>query len=272
MNTHTELRIRKIYDVTVFFDAIYLGNTARCYVFPTEPPPDYLISLSKKDTNTCCFIWSTPIAVEVRCYKSGRYIELCGHGLFASMQVWRHLTMMPSDAMPSIRLNTANRVFSAHWRDDKLWIQFPKIECSDFALPKNIAAWFDPAPIGGALAGGEADYRIFIWAPGTNIALVKAETHFLHGDMRATVLTQADFKSPWSFTQRYLVPQYGMSEEGATGSASAVLACYWASKKMVPPFKSLQCALGGGVIDSDVDENSVSLSGTATMMEILAPS
>ena len=253
--------MRQIYGAKVFCDRSREGNSALCLIVEKNPSGASMASFSATTHKTCCFIWQDNGAVNVRCYRSGHCIDFCGHGLLAAAQVWKYLTATPSPAMSVDFINTGDQPVSAFWRGGKIWLSVPRIRTRQVELPRAIDQWFDPVPVAAAIAGGEKGYKIFVWSAGTDIAQVKINRNSLVDDERATILTQADPASLWSYTLRYLALQYDDAEDPATGSAAAVLADYWFEWGLPAPYVVLQRSVQGGVILSDIEADRALISG-----------
>lgn len=132
-------------------------------------------------------------------------------------------------------------------------------------MPPDIVNYFDALPEGAAYAGGDEGYQIFVFGGGTDIANLKVNFERISVDKRATIVTQAGANPlmagisrtnagiKWSYSLRYFSPQYGVSEDSATGSANVVLADYWAQRGLSPPFHAHQCSEAGGAVDTDIE-------------------
>ena len=206
----------------------------------------------------CCFIWpDSDDVLNIRCYQRGQPIEFCGHGLLATTYLWRRLHSAQSEAATPILLCTATGEYLANWQRQQLWLMAPRIRCgksSDLSrqMPTDIAAWFDKIPSRTAFAG--TGYQIFEFPRGIDIANLEVNIPRLALESRAIIVTQRQTQL-FDYSLRYFAPQFGNSEDSATGSANVVLADYWVQTGMKPPFRAYQCSAEGGEILSNLSSD-----------------
>lgn len=250
------------------------GNSACCFMLADAPSIARLASLSNSFDMTVCFAWQRRGRLQVRCFHRGNRIKFCGHGLLACAHVWRQMQVEKARFGSSLPGSTLSMVsggkrFEFLMRNGLWWLRLQRPYCRAWMLPAEAAAGFQPPPIKSALCGSTQGYKIFEWPAGTDIATVRIQTAYLCSDRRATILTARTKKSSaaesgtaesktdesgtdeYSFTLRYLAPQYGIEEDAATGSANAVLSDYWLQAGLQPPFRARQCSREGGIIFSD---------------------
>lgn len=262
----TDKALAGVYRIAVFGWGDLAGNPATVAVFNAEPDAGAVAAvLAAAADTTCCLCWPQAHAVEVRCFGAGRPIRLCGHGLLAAAHVW----LQRYGQCPPLRSGAGSRR-EYHIGSDRhgLWLRLPRPRCRAAALPANLQHWFSAAavPLRSAIAGGNSGYRILEWAAGTDLALLQPQLDVItRSSTRAVIATQADGGS-WSFTLRYFAPQFGNPEDSATGSATAVLADYWAARSGARAFRALQCSPAGGVIDSRIDDDFVYIGGAVSAL------
>ncbi len=264
------------FQVSVFGGDTAAGNNACCFVLPTTPSIARLGALSKRLDGTVCFCWLRRGRLQVRCFQWGHRIKFCGHGLLACAYVWRHMQREELGSEVGLSMISGGRRFEFLMRNGGWWLQLSRPHCRAWELPAEAVASFQPPPIKAALCGSTQGYKIFEWPAGTDIATVKSQEAYLCSDRRATIMTAAaigddnrlkDSRSNnacldrYSFTLRYLAPQYGAEKDAATGSANAVLSDYWLRAGLQPPFRARQCSREGGVIFSDCEEGYAFIGG-----------
>lgn len=84
---------------------------------------------------------------------------------------------------------------------------------------------------------------------------------------RALIIT-APGPRPGQYVMRYFAPQYGKAEDGATGSANALLLCYWAKRLQRWHFKAQQLSATGGEFTGRYQPPRVYLYGRATTHDL----
>jgi predicted PhzF superfamily epimerase YddE/YHI9 len=239
-----------IVEARVFIGEGAAGNVARCYVLDRPLSRTACSRLSSQFPRATCFCWWQRGALSVRCFQHGKVVKFCGHGILASAYAWWSLNRRSGTRGHGFSLRSGRRHLRFFERHGAGWLCTAPINCVKQILPPSVAAQCQPQPIAMALAGGASGYKIFEWPAGTDIATVTIEKSLLLSDGRATILTAAS--TDYDFVLRYLAPQYGIDEDGATGSANVVLADYWQQRGLVPPYRAKQCSSTGGVILSDI--------------------
>lgn len=237
---------------------VWLGDTAfenpRIQQFCADHPAATLCVVWPRATQTleelCC-----------RCYRGGREIGFCGHGLLAVAWSWWQL----QGSQPL--LTTASGVYRSAWREHLLWLRVPRIPTRAATLPAALTDCFDIPPCAAALAGGERGYLILEWPSGMDLAtLVPDFARLRRSGGRAIIATQSDRRQPWDYTLRYFAPQYGNDEDEATGSANVVLADYWSARLQRRRLLALQCSRAGGVVSSRIGAASVDIGGGVVLL------
>jgi len=272
-----------VHQTRVFSAPGLLGNTAGVVVWEQEPAPALMhVFLRHADSRqTWCFAWPEHGAVAVRCHGGGRAISFCGHGLLAVANIWlREYGECPVLNTPAARYHTL-------LENGSLWLRTARLRCRVAAPPEQWRRWFDNAGAGpwrGALAGDAHGYRVLEWPAGTELAALRPNLDAIVSDETCSVIvTQAYptgdtfFKRhrDWDFSLRYFAPQYGVSEDDATGSANAVLADYWrgrlpGGKGADAVFRARQCSKGGGAVMSRLRGSFVDIGGEFHVIETTA--
>ncbi|HEY3698600.1 MAG TPA: PhzF family phenazine biosynthesis protein [Spongiibacteraceae bacterium] len=262
----------QIYDAQVFFaDSAdktengkkALGNSARYFILDRPPTAQWLADAQQRNKTTDCFLWRDYRSVRLHTFSGGREIRFCGHALVGAAFLWKKLSGLypllqtPYDFYPTLK------------RAETIYVSTPRMACMPAAMPPDIAQWFDIAPLQCACAGSENGYYILRWPRGMDIALIKPAFELIARQPRAIVMTQeaTDTSVRRRFNLRYLAPQYGVNEDGATGSAAAIATEFWYRfhADSLRRFVAMQCSPSGGVIFSEVVGNRILIGGNVVV-------
>ncbi len=209
----------------------------------------------------------------IECFSAYAKIITCGHGLLAANAILNQQRQKGGQA--------------GHYRyaKNRHWIKMTKSEVNESTVPDWADKVFSIAPSYAAYTGNidsAADktsdgYWIFEWQSQTSYSLAKQHYHLQQLSVNHAVLKQhtqrAAIATQWlesnkynlQFLQRYFAPQYGVNEDGATGSAHRVLASYWANKQLgaesFARFSAYQCSTAGGVLHSELIDDAIWLGG-----------
>jgi predicted PhzF superfamily epimerase YddE/YHI9 len=247
------------------------GNPATVALLPVRPDAGALRRvLDHCGPVTCCVMWPAREALQVRCFGAGEPIRFCGHGLLAAANIWRER----APGREYMTLRTATGRYTALQEENQLWLRAPRRRCRAVTPPPTSAQWFDRAPCASALAGDAQGYRILEWPAGTDLATLQPDLDAIaRSGGRSVIATQAHSGDEWDFTLRYFAPQYGAPEDGATGSANAVLADYWHGRGLErksqarPYYVARQCSPRGGVVLSRLRDEFVDIGGGFQIIE-----
>lgn len=205
---------------------------------------------------TRCATW--PLGEQraaVRCYtSSGTPIQCCGHGLLCCARHW--LSHWQSDGV----LHACDDVVPCTQDGALTWVGLPAVVPTACDTP----AWLDRVLDAKtsqqvkdcALAGPADGYLVIELAEDTDLAAITPPTADLGKDTRrALIITCAVSpelaRAGEQIHFRYFAPQYGVSEDAATGSAMRVLSPYWS--RLGTELKALQCSPTGGVLYARTD-------------------
>jgi predicted PhzF superfamily epimerase YddE/YHI9 len=215
------------------------------------------------DEITACQSWTNTRedreVVAVRCYTpGGELIQCCGHGLLAAAHAWQRA--LDRDRL-TLEMN-GSRIPS--WRQDAYtWLRFHTPTTAPCPVPGWVGRVF-PAqrgPVAAATSGGERGYLILRWPDDFDLHGLLPRGHLLSGETaRALICTAARPSQGEDAIQlRYFAPQYGVIEDGATGSAMRVLAAYWSSR--FGRLTARQCSPAGGLLLASLAPGHVDVGG-----------
>jgi PhzF family phenazine biosynthesis protein len=88
-------------------------------------------------------------------------------------------------------------------------------------------------------------------------------------DARAIAITGRDNNGELDFSSRYFAPKVGIFEDPVCGSMHCRLACYWQTILGKSHFRAYQASQRSGIIDVEVTEENVKLSGKAVIICVI---
>jgi predicted PhzF superfamily epimerase YddE/YHI9 len=145
------------------------------------------------------------------------------------------------------------------------WIRLPNIPIIPTEPPQWLAELFgDTGPVLAALAGGESDYLIVHWPAGFDLSRLPVPNKLAKFSQRALIST-CESRYAYDLARvesRYFAPQYGVTEDSATGSAMRVLALYWQQQGLGKQLSNYQRSASGGLLFSEIaDDQHVYIGG-----------
>lgn len=209
----------------------------------------------------------------IECFSAHSKIITCGHGLLAAKAILNQHNQMEDQPV------------QYRYVKNRHWIKMTSIKVNESTVPDWVNKVFSIAPIYAAYTGdidAAADktsdgYWIFEWPQQPSHSLAEQQYHLQQLSVNHAVLKKhtqrAVIATQWldsnkynlQFLQRYFAPQYGVNEDGATGSAHRVLASYWANKQSrtesLACFSAYQCSTAGGVLHSELVDDVIWLGG-----------
>ncbi|BFM15504.1 PhzF family phenazine biosynthesis protein [Maricurvus nonylphenolicus] len=254
-------------DLQVFADHGYSGNDVQVILLnhmPEQHEWKTLIRLSA-DTDshgnpqTLCFIvlQDEPVC---RWYQGGREINLCGSALIAAAYSLHHHA---SYTLP-IKIHGPSQIFTLQDANGEYGFSLPRFTLFDEPLPAAAKRWLNKTPVNCMSSGDPQGYWVVEFEESVTELQPQLQT-ICETTQRAIIATSLQAPSGFDYELRYFAPQYGIDEDIATGSANAVLACYWQQWLKQDEFQALQrsgLANGkGGSIRTRLDPQTVSIFG-----------
>lgn len=261
------------------------GNDARILLCENEPEWQVMqAAATESGSSATCFAWprlktgkgrehggsDARDAYEVRCFSPAGPIRCCGHGLLGTAwALWEPEQCHPLTLWPAGADHEGeSRSVKVLWRKDMPWIALPRLFCQSAPVPEWVFDAFATAPIATAMAGNESGYLVLEFASGVpledlavNLQAVSSQGN-TRSPGRAVIITQWGENGVYDFLLRYFAPQYGVNEDGVTGSANRVLADYWHQARGLSEFRAWQCSATGGEVYTAVREQMVEVGGT----------
>jgi predicted PhzF superfamily epimerase YddE/YHI9 len=209
----------------------------------------------------------------IECFSAYAKIITCGHGLLAA------------NAILNQHRQTKEQAGQYRYAKNLHWIKMTNIKVNKSTVPDWADKVFSIAPSHAAYTGNidsatdqtSDGYWIFEWPSQPSHSLAEQHYQLQQLSVNHAVLKQltqrAIIATQWldtnkynlQFLQRYFAPQYGVNEDGATGSAHRVLASYWAKKttptESLASYSAYQCSTAGGVLHSKLVDDAIWLGG-----------
>lgn len=233
-----------------------LGNPANIALVETMPTQEKCITLSQKHPKTTCvFIAPSndhPQDFDIVWYKSGRPIQLCGHGTLAAAHFLRNKTtdVVFHSASESLSVKTQNELYTLQLKPHTF------IELNDNPINAGKRAVVTQTSDGYYLVdlGSESAVRHFELSE-EQICLIGS---------RALIVTSIASNSFYDIVFRYFAPQYGTFEDQATGSAGACLLPFWEDYFEKQTLNCYQASTNGGFFTITSNDTAVIVGGYVT--------
>lgn len=155
--------------------------------------------------------------------------------------------------------------------DGQVWLGFVPLAPEVCEIPAWCGQYFDVEPDAAATAGAADGYLVLEWPAGFELtSLSRPRETLAQHTARSLIVTCAAenvlTQEKESIHYRYFAPQYGVSEDAATGSAMRVLASFWQHRGLGKVLTAYQCSTEGGLLFSRIEEGKVWIGGwTSTM-------
>jgi len=148
------------------------------------------------------------------------------------------------------------------------WFSAELLPLQQAPAPAWSESLFGRAAAHSAEAGGDGDYLVLEWPENSDIARLPLPGATLAQHTTRAVIATCIVNGSASLggehvQLRYFAPQYGVSEDTATGSAMRVLACYWQSRGLGDQLQGLQRSPEGGWLFSRMSGDKVWVGGLA---------
>lgn len=254
--------------ISSFSDAHAIGNLHAVTLNPSPHNTEQWQSLSQRVAPSILVVVRTDTHSEnasAEFFHYGRPVSWCGSGLLAAAKAlqldrYKITRITANDCTYDLLYGQGQLGFavqsSIRWRPAQrkaLWRAL-----FGEALVNTLES---PARNGYTLLELSDAHTIRHWQP--NPAYLCRYTQ------RALIITaKAPPRSGDDYVMRYFAPQYGNSEDGATGSANALLVSYWAKRLNKRWLKGRQLSsTGGAFLGQSLSNGRVELYGAAYVLE-----
>ena len=207
---------------------------------------------------TTCFISEVDSThFDVECFNDDKAIQCCGHGMIAAAKV-----VFENSKIVNIILNQNVSVVN---KGDEIELTLPLLPSNGCDMPSwaNKAITFDGGyllPNQVAISDNLDGYLLLEFNP--NLSLDVFSGLLLDLNMvcdstnRAVVIIQFDEKKRHLYT-RYFAPQYGVTEDSATGSVMRFVSDYIMQSYDITEYQVSQCSKEGGFMRINCREKDI---------------
>jgi predicted PhzF superfamily epimerase YddE/YHI9 len=214
------------------------GNIAAVHSdeFPPAPGPHTQVLLQRREHD-----WR----VSARDPR-GAAIRFCGHGALAAARVALDQAGPGSPHAGTLRFSSA----AQQWRGrqdagaDRVTLSFARPALNLCDVPRAAARWLGVTPVAAATSGAADDYLVLEVAAPASVAAAEPDAAAIGAATRRALILTA--LGPTGPVFRYFAPQYGDSEDSATGSAAVQLGSYWRDRAGLEAADYVQLSPGGG--------------------------
>jgi len=206
----------------------------------------------------------------VQCFTPEQQsIECCGHGLL--LAAWHWLVESKQSELRLVMNDSSVRAFLEGSNDElavegpRVCLQFSDIVMTPVTVPlkliDEIGLSKNSLPISAAHVGDEQGYLVLQFADNTELKkLPKPKQSISKFTQRAIIYTAAQPEhGAEAISLRYFAPQYGVDEDGATGSAMRVLARFWSAR--FDKLHAIQASEAGGQLFSELVGDDIIVKG-----------
>jgi PhzF family phenazine biosynthesis protein len=250
----------KMYQVDAFASALFSGNPAAVVILESPLSEDLMQSIAlENNLSETAFININESPIPIRWFTPTLEVDLCGHATMASAKIiFEHF---PDIAGSEISFSSKSGILKVSKNAENICLNFPV----DDPEPQKMDAFF-------AEALGESPIKIL---RGTDdfLAVFKTEQQIQTMKPDFTKLAKINSRgvvisapgNDVDFVSRCFFPQTGVDEDPVTGSAHTMLIPYWAKQLDKIQFKAHQLSARGGVLDCNLINDRVLISGKSVI-------
>ena len=197
---------------------------------------------------------------EVRCFSDqGRPIECCGHGLLCSAALWRARWGSGGG------LVTGATHIPFRQEGALIWLQFPYPDLTPSALPQGIDRLLPGAAQSCDRVGTASGYLLVELQSPDELAAMAPPGEALKPLTDRALLVYVrcahNGATPTPYCFRYFAPQYGATEDTATGSAMRLVTAAARTRYTDHEIMAAQLSPGGGLLYGAVEGDTVWVGG-----------
>jgi len=154
---------------------------------------------------------------------------------------------------------------------EQVWLGFAPLVTKACEVPNWCKHYFDVGPDAAATAGPTDGYLVLEWPTGFELTSLPGPDKSLAQHTARSLIVTCSVGNPGSkgaqtIHFRYFAPQYGVSEDTATGSAMRVLASFWQQSGLGSVITAYQCSAQGGLLFSRIEQDKVWIGGWTSIM------
>ena len=249
-----------MYQVDAFASALFSGNPAAVVILESPLSEDLMQSIAlENNLSETAFININESPIPIRWFTPTLEVDLCGHATMASAKIiFEHF---PDIAGSEISFSSKSGILKVSKNAENICLNFPV----DDPEPQKMDAFFAEAlgesPI--EILRGTDDF-LAVFNTEQQIQAMKPDfTKLAKINSRGVVISAPG--NDVDFVSRCFFPQTGVDEDPVTGSAHTMLIPYWAKQLDKIQFKAHQLSARGGVLDCNLINDRVLISGKSVI-------
>lgn len=249
-----------MYQVDAFTSALFSGNPAAVVILESPLSEDLMQSIAlENNLSETAFININESPIPIRWFTPTLEVDLCGHATMASAKIiFEHF---PDIAGSEISFSSKSGILKVSKNAENICLNFPV----DDPEPQKMDAFFAEAlgesPI--EILRGTDDF-LAVFNTEQQIQAMKPDfTKLAKINSRGVVISAPG--NDVDFVSRCFFPQTGVDEDPVTGSAHTMLIPYWAKQLDKIQFKAHQLSARGGVLDCNLINDRVLISGKSVI-------
>ena len=250
----------KMYQVDAFASKLFSGNPAAVVILESPLSEDLMQSIAlENNLSETAFININERPIPIRWFTPTLEVDLCGHATMASAKIlFEHF---PDIAGSEISFSSKSGILKVSKNAENICLNFPV----DDPEPQKMDAFFAEAlgesPI--EILRGTDDF-LAVFNTEQQIQAMKPDfTKLAKINSRGVVISAPG--NDVDFVSRCFFPQTGVDEDPVTGSAHTMLIPYWAKQLDKIQFKAHQLSARGGVLDCNLINDRVLISGKSVI-------
>jgi len=250
----------KMYQVDAFASKLFSGNPAAVVILESPLSEDLMQSIAlENNLSETAFININESPIPIRWFTPTLEVDLCGHATMASAKIlFEHF---PDIAGSEISFSSKSGILKVSKNAEYICLNFPV----DDPEPQKMDAFFAEAlgesPI--EILRGTDDF-LAVFNTEQQIQAMKPDfTKLAKINSRGVVISAPG--NDVDFVSRCFFPQTGVDEDPVTGSAHTMLIPYWAKQLDKIQFKAHQLSARGGVLDCNLANDRVLISGKSVI-------
>jgi PhzF family phenazine biosynthesis protein len=248
---------KEIFFVNSFTDQVFSGNPAGVVFYEHELSENLMQKIAAENnlSETAFINLNSNI---IRFFTPTIEVDLCGHATLASAFIFFKFIDHKSK---QVKFQSKRGILTAKESNGKIVMDLPR------DLPREVK---DKSLIQSAIHTnikeaykGIDDYMV----------IVESEEDVLNLDLNFEIIKTLDSRGlivsssgkDVDFVSRWFGPQTGVDEDPVTGSAHTLLTPFWAERLNKTKLKAKQLSRRGGELFCELKENSVLISGNASL-------
>jgi PhzF family phenazine biosynthesis protein len=248
---------KEIFFVNSFTDQVFSGNPAGVVFYEDELAEDLMQKIAAENnlSETAFINLNSNV---IRFFTPTIEVDLCGHATLASAFIFFKFI---DNKSKQVKFQSKRGILTAKESNGKIVMDLPR------DLPREVK---DKSLIQSAINTnikeaykGIDDYMV----------IVESEEDVLNLDLNFEIIKTLDSRGlivsssgkDVDFVSRWFGPQTGVDEDPVTGSAHTLLTPFWAERLNKTKLRAKQLSRRGGELFCELKENSVLISGNASL-------